>query len=187
LVPQPDLRIFTGTVSPGGLAVAAEVADGVIPLFMDPARYDLFEGPLAQGFAKAGNGKDPASFEIAPSVKIAMDDDLDKARFEVKRFLAPYLGGMGARANYYADHARKLGWEDAMSRIQQLFGGGQRSEAIAAVPDGLCDQVALVGSKGRIRDRLGAWREAARNGCVGAMLITGGTPESLRFLAEEML
>jgi F420-dependent oxidoreductase-like protein len=187
LSPQPDLPIFTGAVSPGGLAVAAEVADGVIPLFMDPERFDLFQAPLAKGFAKAGKDKGLGSFEIAPSVQVAMDNDLDRARLQVKRFLAPYLGAMGARANYYADHVRKLGWEEAVIRIQQLYEGGQRAEAVAAVPDGLCDQVALVGSRARIADRLSAWREAARHRRVGAMLIGGASPEALRFLAEELL
>jgi alkanesulfonate monooxygenase SsuD/methylene tetrahydromethanopterin reductase-like flavin-dependent oxidoreductase (luciferase family) len=49
------------------------------------------------------------------------------------------------------------------------------------------DEVALVGSEGRIRDRLKAWKEAGKQTHVGSMLVGGGQPELLRILAEEVL
>jgi len=60
--------------------------------------------------------------------------------------------------------------------------------AAAAVPDKLVDEVALVGPADRIRDRLGAWREAGKKRHVDSMLLNGPPPtEALRLLAEEML
>ena len=65
--------------------------------------------------------------------------------------------------------------------------GGRKGAAIGAVPDELVDKVALVGSKDRVRDRLGAWRDAARRKHVGTMVVPASDRETLRFLAEELL
>ena len=54
-------------------------------------------------------------------------------------------------------------------------------------PAELIDEVSLVGPWERIRDRLGAWKEAGKKGHVGSMLIGGGDVAFLRLLAEEML
>jgi alkanesulfonate monooxygenase SsuD/methylene tetrahydromethanopterin reductase-like flavin-dependent oxidoreductase (luciferase family) len=48
-------------------------------------------------------------------------------------------------------------------QIQEAFLSGRRTEAAAAVPDDLVDEVALVGSADRIRDRLQAWKEAGKS------------------------
>lgn len=185
---DPNLRIFTASISAPGIACAAEVADGVFPVWMNPERFDLFEPALAEGFAKAGGGKSLADFEIAPFVTVALGDDVEKCRMPVKAHLALYIGGMGARGkNFYNDYAKRMGFEAAAVRIQDLYLDGKRNEAIAAVPDELVDQVALVGPPDRIRDRLAAWREAGRKRHVGSLLAGTGDPRALRLLAEELL
>jgi len=45
----------------------------------------------------------------------------------------------------------------------------------------------LVGSKDRIRDRLGAWKDAAAQRHVGTMVVPASDVDTLRFLAEELL
>ena len=89
--------------------------------------------------------------------------------------------------NFYNDYAKRLGFEDAAVKIQDLFLDGKKQEAAAAVPDELVDAVALVGPKERIRDRLQAWKQAGSKGHVDSMLIGGGQPELLELLAEEVL
>ena len=77
--------------------------------------------------------------------------------------MALYIGGMGARdKNFYNDLAKRLGYEEAAVKIQDLFLDGKKIEATAAVPDALVDAVHLVGPKERIRDRLQAWKEAGK-------------------------
>jgi alkanesulfonate monooxygenase SsuD/methylene tetrahydromethanopterin reductase-like flavin-dependent oxidoreductase (luciferase family) len=95
---------------------------------------------------------------------------------------------MGARGkNFYNDYAKRLGYEDEAVKIQDLYLDGKKGEAMAAVPDALIDDIALVGPRERIIDRLAAWREAGKNGHVGALLTGAGQPEALRLLAEELL
>src|SRR5207247_8562744 len=97
----------------------------------------------------------------ACSVPVAIADDLQAARDCVKPQLALYVGGMGARGqNYYNALVSRYGYEAEAREIQELYLGGKKMEAIAAVPDALVDEVALVGPKERIADRLAAWRES---------------------------
>jgi len=184
---DPALRIYTASISPKGLECAGEVSDGVFPIWMNPERFDLLQGPLEKGFAKAGAGKSLAQFEVAPFVTVLMADDVEACRRPIKSHLALYIGGMGARGkNFYNDYAKRLGYEEAAVKIQDLYLDGKKAEAAAAVPDALVDDVAIVGPEARIRDRLQIWKEAGRKRHVGSMLIGGGGP-ALRILAEELL
>jgi F420-dependent oxidoreductase-like protein len=185
---RPDMKIFTASISPNGMRCAGEVSDGVFPVWMNPERFDVFKPHLEEGFAKAGGGKNLERFEVAPFVTAVMGDDLDKCRLPVKGMMSLYIGGMGARGkNFYNDYARRLGYEEAATTIQDLYLDGKKGEALAAVPDSLVDDVALIGPAERILERLEAWKEAGRNRHVGSMLIGGGQPELLRLLAENVL
>jgi F420-dependent oxidoreductase-like protein len=184
---DPALRILTASISPSGMECAGEVADGVFPIWMNPDRFDLFAESLEKGFGKAGGGKSLADFDICPFVTCIMHDDLEKCRIPVKQSMALYIGGMGARGkNFYNDYAKRLGYEEAAIKIQDLYLDGKKQEAAVAVPDQLVDEVALVGPEARIRERLQAWKAAGKQGHVGSMLIGGGGP-ALRVLAEEIL
>jgi F420-dependent oxidoreductase-like protein len=186
---DPGLKIYTASISPAGLACSGEVADGVFPMMMNPSRFDEVQRPhLEKGFAAAGGGKSLADFDVCPGVSVIVSDDIASARMPIKAHMALYIGGMGARdKNFYNDYAKRLGYEDAAVQIQDLYLAGKRNEAIAAVPDELVDDVHLVGPKERIRERLGAWKQAGEKGQVGTMMIGAGQPEALELLAEEML
>jgi F420-dependent oxidoreductase-like protein len=178
---RKDMKIYTASISPKGIALAAEIADGVIPVWMNPERWDLYAGPVKEGFARTGGKKSMDNFEVAPFVTCVMGPDVEKCRMAVKGNLALYIGGMGARSkNFYNDYARRLGYEDEAGKIQDLYLGGNKAEAMAMVPDKLVDAVALVGPKERIADRLKAWKDSP----VKTMLIGTGSVEAVRTLAE---
>jgi F420-dependent oxidoreductase-like protein len=181
---RADLEIYTASIGPAGIACSAEVADGLIPVWMNPERFDLFAPHLEKGFAKAGGGKSLATFDVAPFVTCIVGDDVAKCRMPVKGMLALYIGGMGARGkNFYNDFAKRLGYEAEAAKIQDLYLDGKKAEAMAAVPDRLVDETALVGPKERIVERLEAWKASP----VPTMLVGTGQPEALRILAEACL
>ena len=186
---NPNLPIYTASISPAGLRCAGEVADGVFPMMLDPERVDHVYLPyLEEGFAKAGGGKGLDDFAVVPGVNVIVSDERDKALMPVKMGMALYIGGMGARdKNFYNDLAKRLGYEEEAVRIQDLFLDGKKVEAAAAVPDELVHAVHLVGSKDHIRDRLQAWKEAGRKRHVDTMMLATSQPEALELLAEEML
>ena len=185
---DPSLKIYTGAFTPAGVRTAAEIADGFFPVWMNPERFDIFQEALTEGFAQAGGGKGLDDFDIMPFVTVCLGDDLEACRLTVKKNLALYVGGMGARGkNFYNDYTHRLGHEDAAAKIQNLFLDGKHKDAAMAVPDEYVDQVALVGPKERIIERLSVWREASAKGHVSAILLGGASLDAVRLIAEEVL
>jgi F420-dependent oxidoreductase-like protein len=183
------MKIYTATIAPASIRNSAAVADGMFPIYFNPERFDIYEQNLNEGFAKAGNSKSLETYDMCPFVPLSVDDDLEKARMPVKQNMALYIGGMGAREkNFYNDYAKRLGYEEAAKKIQDAFLAGHRAEAVDAVPDKLVDEIALVGSHARIRDRLQAWKEAGKKRQVHSMLLSGkASAETLRMVAEAVL
>ena len=182
---RAELPIYLAAIGPKNVALAAEIGDGWIPVFFSPARMKMFREWLDEGFRKTGP---KPGFDVMPLVAVKVGDDVAARRTAVKSRVALYVGGMGARGkNFYNDHAKRLGFEEAAVKIQDLYLAGKRAEAIAAVPDEMIDAVALVGPKARIKDRLQAWKEAGKKGHVHTMQIGTGQPEALKLLAEELL
>ena len=57
---------------------------------------------------------------------------------------------------------------------------GKKNEAMAPVPDQLVDEIALLGPRERIAERVEAWKALPAD----SMLLGVGQPEALRTLAE---
>jgi F420-dependent oxidoreductase-like protein len=171
---RKDMPIYTASISLKGVELAAEIADGVIPIWMSPEKWNIFGDPVKKGFAKSGGKKSLDNFDVAPFVTCVMGPNLETCRLPVKAMMALYIGGMGARSkNFYNDYAKRLGYEDAAVKVQDLFLGGKRNEE-------LVDEVALVGPKERIVDRLKAWKASP----IKTMLIGTQSIDAVRVLAE---
>src|SRR5215813_1183018 len=182
--PKPIIKIYTASIAPAGLRVAGEVADGVLPYLMAPEKVDAVLKPLREGLA-ASPGKSLADFDNAPYVRIRMGDDVAACRDAIRPGLAFYIGGMGARSkNFYNDLVKRMGYEEAAVRIQDLFLDGKRNEATAALPDALIDETCLIGPPARIKDRLQAWQALARDNRIGTLLLADVTIDALRVVAE---
>lgn len=183
---EPNIPIYTAAITPNGIACAAECADGFFPVWMDPDKSDIFNDSIQKGLDKSGRAR--SDLDMAPFVTAIMGDDVDACRMPVKAMMALYIGGMGAKSkNFYNDYAVKLGYADAAAKIQDLYLDGKKNEAMAEVPNQLVDDIALVGPKERIKERLGAWKAAETRGDIGTMLVGGGQKEVFELIAEEML
>ncbi len=170
------IPVYLGAEGPKNVAMSAEICDGWIPMFLSPYRMmDMYKDAMRI------RNKD---FEIAAAVPVIVDDDVQRALDQIKQNVGFYVGGMGAKNfNVHKDHVVRMGFGDAAERIQELFFAGRRDEAMAAVPNELCDEIALVGPKERIRERLAAWKESP----VTMINVGSGNPDTLRFMAEELL
>lgn len=185
---NPNIPIYTASLNPKSVATSAEIADGFFPIWLNPERFDLFQPSIEEGLAKAGNGKSVKDFDVAPFVNLTMGDNLESARKPTKFFLALYIGGMGARnKNFYNDYAKRMGYEEAAVKIQDLYLDGKKQEAAEAVPDALVDEIALVGPRERIIERLQAWKAAGKVNHVGSMLLSMSSPEAYEVVANELL
>jgi len=106
--------------------------------------------------------------------------EAEKAADVIRMSLGFYIGGMGAReVNFHADLFSRMGYEEDVERIQDLFLGGRKEEAIASVPLALVEDVALVGPEAKIRDDLERWRDT----CITTLLVAGA-PDQMRRIAD---
>ncbi len=98
--------------------------------------------------------------------------------------LAFYIGGMGAKGqNFHTELMARMGFEEEAHRIQDLFMEGRRDEAVGVVPDEFADEIALVGPKERIKERLEVWRDSP----VTCVTMYPSSPDQLRARAELVL
>jgi len=148
---RADVPIFMGAEGPKNVALAAEIADGWLPLYYSPYRQEVYADQLAK--AKPG-------FEISQVVVLNIHDDVEEALMPVKASLGFYVGGMGAKKrNFHMELMARMGFEAEAQKIQELFFEGKRAEAVAMVPSEFADEISLVGPIDRVRDRLQAWRD----------------------------
>lgn len=172
---REDLPIFLGAEGPKNVAMAAEIADGWLPLYYSPYRQEVYADQIAH--AKPG-------FEIMQGVSVIINDDVEAALQPIKQNLALYIGGMGAKSrNFHNELVQRMGFESAAHEIQTLFLEGKKDAAVAAVPTQLADEISLVGSVARIRDRLQAWRDTP----VTSLLVSTRDVGQLRTFAELVL
>lgn len=165
---QDRIPIYLAAIGPNNTKLCGEIADGWLPFLFAPEHVDDGRRLLQEGADRAGRTIDE-SFDIAPNVNLCIDDDVEKARDSVRPILALYVGGMGSRdKNFYNQAVARYGFEAEAKKVQDLYLEGKRTEAMAALPAELIDTVALVGPKDKVRDRLGAYRDAG----VGTMIIT---------------
>ncbi len=159
---RPDIPVYIGAEGPKNVALSAEIAQGWLPLFVDPQQIEPVFGESLKGR--------PDGFDIAATVTTIVTDDVPAALEFAKIPLAFYIGGMGSKGrNFHLDMIGRLGYAEEASRVQELFMEGRRAEAIKAVPDELADSISLLGPLGRIRERLDLWR----NSPVTTLLIAG--------------
>jgi F420-dependent oxidoreductase-like protein len=184
---QERIPIYVAAIGPKNTALTAEIADGWLPTLFSPEHVAEFRPLLEEGFARAGDGKSLAGFDIAPTVSVNVRDDRDAARDAMRPYLALYVGGMGSREqNFYNRLAQRYGFEDAAREVQDLYLEGRKDEAAAALPAELIDAVSLCGPADVVRERLSVFRDAG----VGTLIVSPmawsfeDRREQLRLVAE---
>src|SRR6195256_421005 len=98
---RESIPIYLATLTPSGVALAGEVADGWLPVFFSPAHYDAVIRPgLEKGAARAGRPVTECS--VCVSQPVFVTDDKEAGRQAARPQLGLYIGGMGSRErNYY--------------------------------------------------------------------------------------
>lgn len=180
---NPNIPIYTGALAPKAQELAGEICDGLLLTCFNPYCPDYVVNNLERGFKKRDDGMDFNKFDIAVTVPVVVGDDLEQTMIPMKQQLGFYIGGMGSRTkNFYKDFLAASGFEEECQKIQDLWFEGKRQEAVMAVPDRMVDELYLVGSKDRIRDRFQIWKESK----VGTLILGSHDIDTIRFLAELM-
>jgi F420-dependent oxidoreductase-like protein len=176
-----QLPIYLATMQPLSVRTTAELADGWLPIWFSPYRLDMFRPTIEEGFRRAGNGKSWKDFAIAAGCTVVLGDDVRACLAQLKPTLALYVGGMGAKQkNFHNEMVAKYGYGEVAARIQELYLSGRKAEAVAAVPDELCDEMSLCGPEARIRQRYRAWEDSG----IATLLVQTNQREALHLMAE---
>jgi F420-dependent oxidoreductase-like protein len=166
---QERIPVYIAAIGPKNTTLAAEIGDGWLPTLFSPEHVAGFRPLLDEGFARAGDGRSLAAFDVAPTVQTLVSDDLEAARDAMRPYLALYVGGMGSREqNFYNGLVQRYGFEDAARRVQDLYLDGRKEEAAAALPGELIDAISLCGPADVVRERIAMFREAG----VGTLIVS---------------
>jgi F420-dependent oxidoreductase-like protein len=158
---RTEIPIYLGAEGPKNVALAAEIADGWLPMFFSPKMNDFYAAALAEGFARPGARRSGETFDVVGGpLGIVVDDDLERAADRLRPALALYIGGMGARGlNFHYEVFARMGYEAEAAKIQDLYLAGDSRSAVAAVPTRMVEDVALIGSWSKIAEDIGRWKE----------------------------
>jgi F420-dependent oxidoreductase-like protein len=177
---RSDIPIYLAAEGPKNIAMAAELCDGWLALFYSPYHDDLYRDALDAGFAQPNARHAAGDFDVAATVPVIVTDDIEGAADALRPMYALYFGGMGARGtNFHANVPIRMGYEAEVAKIQELYLGGHKEEAAAAVPTKLVEQLTLIGPPDKIRHDLEAWGDSSVT-----TLLVGGDPATLRTIAE---
>ena len=181
--PREAIPVFLGAVGDRNVALAAEIADGWMPVFFWPERArEVWGAPLAEG-----TGARPPSLGrlvVSVSVPLAIDEGVEEAQAGHRAHLAHYIGGMGTKqVNFYRRLAERYGFGDVADRIQSLYLAGRRAEAMGLVPDDFADATCLIGDAATVARRVAAY-EAAGVSILNVRSLAGGLDAKLTQIAR---
>ena len=174
------IPVLLGAEGPKNVELAFSEFDGWLAAFLPPNRMDLFDPLLSK--MKPG-------FEIVLQAYSAVSDDFAEASLPVRKQLALYCGGMGAKEqNFHKNFIERIGFAAEANRIQDLWLSGRQADAVNAVTDEMVNEIALVGSKSALRERLKAYKASK----ITTLGISRGqdfddTVRKMEFFANEVL
>jgi F420-dependent oxidoreductase-like protein len=179
---REDIPVFLGAEGPKNIALAAELCDGWLAMLFSPGE-SYFTEALAEGFAKPGARRSAEDFEVVATVPFIVSDDVAQAADALRPFYALYFGGMGAKGrNFHANVPIRMGYEEMVEKVQDLYLDGKKDEAAAAIPQDLIERLSLIGPPDKIRHDLEPWRES-----IVTTLLVAGDAAVARTAAEIVL
>ncbi len=161
-------KIVVGALGPKMLALAGEVADGVLLNYL-PASH------VAWSVEQVRAGGDAEIYAYVHAGVGDRDAAIDKAR----RDLFSY-----AVVDAYAANFRRAGFGDEVDAIRERHAAGDRDGALAAVSDRMCDAIDVIGDADLVRDTVQAYASAGVDVPVLMPLPWGGDRQQV--LADTM-
>ena len=147
------IPIHFGGVALETAALAGEIADGLMLYLATPGRARQIVDRMAEAARRAGRA--PGAVQVTLLVPTFLSDRLDAAREAARVFLSRY-----APRALYAKMFRRSGFDAEADAMTAAAARGDAAGVRAAITDRMLDEVLLVGSMARCRERLAAFREA---------------------------
>ncbi|WKG02785.1 LLM class F420-dependent oxidoreductase [Mycolicibacterium sp. HK-90] len=177
---RADIPVMLGAEGPKNVALAAEIADGWLPIFYSPRIAGMYNEWLDEGFARPGARRTRETFEICATAQVVVTDDRPAIMELMKPHLALYMGGMGAEdTNFHADVYRRMGYAEVVDDVTKLFRSDRKDEAAKIIPDELVDDSAIVGDLDYVKEQIKAWEASG----VTMMVVGARSVEQIKDLA----
>ena len=177
---RADIPVMLGAEGPKNVALAAEIADGWLPIFYSPRIAPMYNEWLDEGFARPGARRSREDFEICATAQVVVTDDRPAIMELMKPHLALYMGGMGSEdTNFHAEVYRRMGYSEVVDDVTRLFRTDRKEEAAKVIPDELVDDSAIVGNLDHVREQIVAWEASG----VTMMVVGARSVEQIDDLA----
>jgi probable F420-dependent oxidoreductase len=161
--PQRDVPIYFAAVNKLLASYCGEVADGLLghPLASPLYLKEVIKPAIAEGAERGGRKPEECSLTAAPL--IAISDDVDLARRELKLQIAFY-----STTRTYTPILELHGKEGIVPDLREAFGRKDKEAMIALIDDDLCDAIGVAGSKEDAREGVARW-----DGIADRLMVSG--------------
>src|SRR2546426_7143784 len=131
--PRPDIPVYLATLSPRGLELTGEIADGWLGTSFMPDHARIFFDHLEAGAKRAG--RTLGHLDLQAGGAVPFGDDVERLGAPRKPGPAFTPGAMGSRQpNFYNDAFKRAGYADAATQAQPPLLDGNRAQAAARPP-----------------------------------------------------
>lgn len=149
-------RLYLAAMGPRMLALAGEVADGVLLNWSTPQEVGRAASAVRASATRAGGGRVPSSVDVAAYVRVAVGEDRTAARDALAREVSNYIA-----LPAYAQHFARQGFAQAVDDVKAAFREDGPDAAIRAVPEGMLRDLGWYGTP---TDSAGALARYANGG-----------------------
>jgi len=162
--PRADLPIYLAGLSPKMLALAGEIADGVILWLCNPHYIrDVVVPSVAEGRERAGRPVE--GFDIVAAVPSAVTSEPEHARDRLRQELIPYFS-----LPFYRAAIEGSGFEQDVAGYDRGMAEGGPQAAMAAISDDFVGLLAAIGTAEEACASLRHYHECgATSPCVGGV------------------
>jgi len=146
---RPDLPLLFAALGPKMLALAGELADGVVLWMTSPTYIREVVVPALRAHRGSLDG-----FEIVANVPVALGDEA-AGRGAIRGRVLPY-----AQLPFYRAAIAEGGHAEDLAAFDAALGGGDQQAAARALPDSFVDDFGAVGSAERLRAKIDEYQDA---------------------------
>ena len=137
--PRQPVPIHVGALREGMLRVAGEVADGVCINWLSAEDVTQSVAVVREAAAKAG--RDPGAIEVTARLMINIDPPGPATDNVIRRQIAGYLN-----VPVYREFHEWLGRTPQLQGMWDAWAAGDRKAALAAIPQGVMDDLIVKGT-----------------------------------------
>lgn len=134
--PEAPLEIWLAGLGPQMAKLAGKLCGGVMLNMANGEMIEEIVGNVREGAREAG--RDPARVQVVSKIRVCLHEDLDQARWALKKVLTFYSLQQG-----YSDMLRRMGWGEVVDTIKTKHVTEGFAAARRSIPDEMVDSVPM--------------------------------------------